>query len=408
MKRLIIIGCGPKALAIASKAYVLKKMGNEVPEVVIIEKYGPGANWNGKNGYTDGELTLGTSPMEDMGFPYASEIHAAVDKEMQKLSWFAYLIEIDQYVEWINRSLQPPKHKILADYFKWVLQKIKTPIIIGEAIAITVKENKWEITYKNGLDKKKIESDGLVITGPGDPHAFPITTDSNAYKEDHIFNGQNVWHHMKKFKDIQKVKIAVIGGGETAAGVVTGLLRFIDDSSQIEIITRHPMLFTRNQNWMEIMYFSKALKWPELSEKEKTEIIKHADRGTFSPQVKNLLDSVYNVNLGMGQAKRIEISKDEAYLITERNNKEQKIRYDYIIEATGFNPLSFTKLLDSSLLKSNRFLPEMIDKDLSVIGLSPKLHIPGMAALAQGPGFCNLSCLGLLSERVLSAYINFK
>ena len=47
----------------------------------------------------------------------------------------------------------------------------------------------------------------------------------------------------------------------------------------------------------------------------------------------------------------------------------------------------------------------MIDVDLSVAGLAPPLHLPVMAGLAQGPGFPNLSCLGLLSDRILRRYV---
>jgi len=35
----------------------------------------------------------------------------------------------------------------------------------------------------------------------------------------------------------------------------------------------------------------------------------------------------------------------------------------------------------------------------------PRLHIPGLAGLSQGPGFANLGALGLLSNRVLQPYL---
>ena len=47
----------------------------------------------------------------------------------------------------------------------------------------------------------------------------------------------------------------------------------------------------------------------------------------------------------------------------------------------------------------------MIGVDLAVAGLAPPLHLPVMAGLAQGPGFPNLSCLGLLSDRILRRYV---
>ena len=37
--------------------------------------------------------------------------------------------------------------------------------------------------------------------------------------------------------------------------------------------------------------------------------------------------------------------------------------------------------------------------------MSPPLHLPVLAGLAQGPGFPNLSCLGLLSDRILRRYV---
>jgi mycobactin lysine-N-oxygenase len=53
-------------------------------------------------------------------------------------------------------------------------------------------------------------------------------------------------------------------------------------------------------------------------------------------------------------------------------------------------------------------LERVIDVDLSVAGLAPPLHLPVMAGLAQGPGFPNLSCLGLLSDRILRRYVPVK
>ena len=48
-------------------------------------------------------------------------------------------------------------------------------------------------------------------------------------------------------------------------------------------------------------------------------------------------------------------------------------------------------------------LQESIGYDLAVADVYPKLFLPGLSGLTQGPGFPNLSCLGLLSDRVLGA-----
>ena len=42
-----------------------------------------------------------------------------------------------------------------------------------------------------------------------------------------------------------------------------------------------------------------------------------------------------------------------------------------------------------------------IGRALELEGMQPRLHIPGLAGLSQGPGFANLGALGLLSNRVL-------
>ena len=42
-----------------------------------------------------------------------------------------------------------------------------------------------------------------------------------------------------------------------------------------------------------------------------------------------------------------------------------------------------------------------IGRNLELLGMRPRLHIPGLAGLSQGPGFANLGALGLLSNRVL-------
>jgi mycobactin lysine-N-oxygenase len=50
-------------------------------------------------------------------------------------------------------------------------------------------------------------------------------------------------------------------------------------------------------------------------------------------------------------------------------------------------------------------LQEAIGHDLAVIDVAPKLFLPNLAGLNQGPGFPNLSCLGLLSDRVLGTQL---
>jgi mycobactin lysine-N-oxygenase len=45
-----------------------------------------------------------------------------------------------------------------------------------------------------------------------------------------------------------------------------------------------------------------------------------------------------------------------------------------------------------------------IDANLRLRNLKPDLFLPMLSSLTRGPGFPNLSCLGLLSDRVLKPY----
>ncbi len=80
---------------------------------------------------------------------------------------------------------------------------------------------------------------------------------------------------------------------------------------------------------------------------------------------------------------------------------------DYLIVATGFNPLWFMPLMPEQLkarLSSKTAVERGIETDLSLRGVYPRLHLPMLAGFQEGPGFPNLSCLGLLSDRILRPY----
>ncbi|BCI87004.1 hypothetical protein NIIDMKKI_22100 [Mycobacterium kansasii] len=89
--------------------------------------------------------------------------------------------------------------------------------------------------------------------------------------------------------------------------------------------------------------------------------------------------------------------------------------FDLVVDGSGADPLWFLPLLDQDAvdmlelelggpLTSDR-LEESIGHDLAVQGLHPKLFLPNLSGFNAGPGFPNLSCLGLLADRVLGAEI---
>ena len=102
-------------------------------------------------------------------------------------------------------------------------------------------------------------------------------------------------------------------------------------------------------------------------------------------------------------------------------HKDEEIRvYDYVILTTGFSPFRLLEklltpqakdfLIKSADLKNfaREEVEESIDENLALGTGVPCLHLPMLASLSQGPGFANLSCLGRLSDHILSRYISLQ
>ena len=87
--------------------------------------------------------------------------------------------------------------------------------------------------------------------------------------------------------------------------------------------------------------------------------------------------------------------------------------HDYVINCTGYDPLEqlrrcwqMTRRRRSSgrwAALGSAFDPDAtaIGRSLELEGVHPSVHVPGLAAVSQGPGFSTLGALGLLADRVL-------
>ena len=88
--------------------------------------------------------------------------------------------------------------------------------------------------------------------------------------------------------------------------------------------------------------------------------------------------------------------------------------HEYVVNCTGFDLLAqlrglFAEPVRAELEERTGPIWERepgtelrFDRSLALEGLEPRLHIPGLAGLSQGPGFANLGSLGLLANRVLT------
>ena len=147
------------------------------------------------------------------------------------------------------------------------------------------------------------------------------------------------------------------------------------------------------------------------SEAHRREFLVRTDRGVFSRQAEAILNQSRGFRALPGTAVAVQAGERQVVVTIEYGDEREHVAYDLVVVAIGFQARWFEALLGeqarhrlAEALAGDE--PERrIEVDLSVAGLSPPLHLPVVAGLAQGPGFPNLSCLGLLSDRVLRRYV---
>jgi mycobactin lysine-N-oxygenase len=205
--------------------------------------------------------------------------------------------------------------------------------------------------------------------------------------------------------------VCVIGSGETAASVVISLLKKAHQRSTIDVLTSRGVLYSRGESYDENRFYSDPGEWPRLAESHRREFLERTDRGVFSLQAEATLRQSRGFRTLAGRAAAIEAGERQVIVTIEYDDEEERVAYDLVVVAIGFEARWFETLLGAEARRrldnvlAGAMLERHIDVDLSIAGLYPPLHVPLLAGLAQGPGFPNLSCLGLLSDRILRRYV---
>lgn len=430
-RKIVVIGAGPKALALNAKAHVLSNLEDSI-EIIAIDKNGIASNWNGMNGFTSGKHSLGTPPEKDVCFPYMSEfIHTlpTINEESFKYSWLSFLIDTKEYQDWTDRGKPSPPHYKWAEYLTWVGEKTKLNLLIGTVVQVCIKNNLWEITYneENDFEKcKTIVADGLVITGPGKPRPLPPDTQHQHYK-----NGQSYWKDRTFLETIldkakrSNARIGVIGGGETSASIVFDLIDFftgknVDESISIDIINRRATIFSRGEGFHENKFYTNPAGWVELTPTLRKEFIARTDRGVFSLNTIDKINGCSFIKPIYGEVRAVSARHEDSLRVRiAKNETHEALDYDCVINALGFDNLGFFDFMDDSFFDAIKFSKNDIMEDKSIIDKnideflsldllkSPKLFLPMNSAFSQGPGFPNLSSLGFLSDRIIRFYKNY-
>ena len=438
---LAVVGAGPKGIAIAAKARALAAAGLDAPRVVLVEPGAVAGNWGGRQGYTSGLLPLGTPAEKDIGFPYASSWgpdSAAVTAAMADYSWQRHLIEQGAYADWVDRGRLRPTHRQWSWYLREVAGKAGAEIIAARVTSLEAAGGRWRLTVQpraaggaadsaelraaggaadsaelraaggaeDGAEPRdEVWADGVVVTGAGPP----IRVARQPEGHPRVLDGRSYWlaqgyGHLAR-------NVCVIGSGETAASVVISLVSKLPKRSTIDVVTSRGVLYSRGESYAENRLYSDPVDWPGLAESHRREFLERTDRGVFSQQAETTLNGSRGFRALAGRA-----VADPGRPTAGRGGHRVRHR-----TGTGrLRPGCRGHRLPGPLVRGTARRPgtrpagqragrsraRAADRtDLSVAGLSPPLHLPAVAGLAQGPGFPNLSCLGLLSDRILGRYV---
>src|SRR2546430_3338965 len=343
---------------------------------------------------------------------------------MMHYSWQSFLIDQLRYADWIDRGRTRPTHNEWSQYIQWVAQKVELELCVGEvtSIATTSDGKHWQLTclLSEGGASFTLTGEGLVMTGPG----TPLTIAGQPEEHPCIMDGASFWLRIEEFVKLRlqvkkPLNIGVIGTGETAAAIVVALVDTLRSSAFIEVISPHGVIYSRDEGFEENKLFSDpdgrlaslygdhqhAANWLQLSERDRREFVRRTDRGVFSLKAMEEISQAENVRSVLGTVQRIHAKETTVRVESEYNGEMKQDEYDYIVVARGFDALWFRKLLDEDTHRrmaavtqsfDGKAIEHAIAVDLSLEGFTPKLHLPMLAGIAQGPGFPNLSCLGLL------------
>jgi mycobactin lysine-N-oxygenase len=456
---LLVVGAGAKATALAAKVHALNTLGAGPFTLTIVEATEVAASWLGRNGMTSGEEPLAIPPIKDIGFPYQSarafgELGEALDRAMMPFTWQQYMIGKGEYGRWVNAGSPTVQHRDYGRYLTWVLSQATAGVRIvrGRVTQVSLPDQGrcWTVevmepsppvesggrqpepagrsrppehTSRSSSEparRRQYECDALVLTGPGVHRALPHDADAGA----RIFHCDSRRSELARIPVEHGSDIAIVGGGESALSAVA-FLRDFRPAARMTVYT--PMLpLSRGESFLENRVFSDPdeVSWSALDPQTRRDFVKHCDRGVFDPGT--LASIAYDDRCRFVTGRVVHVgarrhgdgdASDGVYVDFAAAEGLASARHDYLINCTGFDLLEQLRGLFSPALRAEierqagpvwECPPDSevaIGRFLELEGLHPRLYIPGLGALSQGPGFANLGCLGLLANRVLQPLV---
>lgn len=434
--QLAVIGGGPKAAAIAAKAWALRERGQADIRVTIFEPETIGAYWSGKAGYTDGKQRLCTIAERDVGYPYNSMFGRDVDITMAStFSWARFLQTRPAgyetgYSTWVDAGRKPPSHKHFADYLQWVVSETSPQAKVEKqrVTRLTKERKRWQIGFLDGAGNQStypIGFDAAIVTGPGPAKRVTMRNASGASSEK-IFDGRNFWQRSNdvlrclkqaaKDSKYSENAIVIIGAGGTAAAIFAWLVANGAADLPIQMVASQAALYTRVDSVFENQLFSDETQWSTLSSKSRRAFFDRLNRGVVWATIMDRVSSASKFKMVDGRAKEIIVSSpaDVELEVLRGDGETVTLQASMLIDCSGFDAWWFLSLIDGfpavgaekDRVRRERWQDRMRE-NLQLHGtpwdVFPALHAP-MLSSKLGPGFGSLMVLGAMADRVLRTY----
>ena len=423
---LIIVGAGAKAAGISAKVHILNTLGLTNLSVKVIEGTELAASWKGRNGMTSGEEPLAVTPIKDIGFPYQSHIEfgeagEAIDAALAAFTWQQYMIAKRRYARWVDAGSPPVRHRDYGEYLTWVISRATEGVehLEGQVVQVTLDSEgeRWIVEVEEDGGRSRHACSALVLTGPGIHRAFP----HEPGVAERVFHCDSKRSEFARIPEDEPHDIAIVGGGESALSA-TMFLRGLRPRCRFTIYT--PMLpMSRGESFLENRVFSNpdVVEWGSLDQQTRRDFVKHSDRGVFDPPSLAAIAYDDRVRFVTGRVTDVASSAnggEGVRVVYESPEGTVGGEHDYVANCTGFDLLAQLRTLFPAKAREEierqagpiwdqpAGTEVAIGRHLELKGLQPRLQIPGLAGLSQGPGFANLGALGLLSNRILQPLLD--
>jgi mycobactin lysine-N-oxygenase len=426
---ILIVGAGAKAAALAAKVHAINTLGLAEISMTVVEKTEPAASWLGRNGMTSGEEPLAIPPIKDVGFPYQSsrqfgELGDEIDAALLPFTWQRFAMERHEYAAWVNSGSPSVLHRDYGEYLGWVLERATEGVSIYDGrvteVSLAGDRDLWRVEVaERGRPEDPEQHFGrnLVLTGPGVHRHFPHDPDV----ESRVFHCDSRREEFARVPADEEVEIAIVGGGESALSALV-FLRELRPNARLIVYT--PTLpLSRGESFLENRVFADPdnVGWEHLDIETRRDFVKHCDRGVFDQTVLARIADDDHLSFVCGRAVHVSLSDDGEGAQLEFDSPSEGMRserYDFVINCTGFDLLRQLRGLFPDAVRDQ--VEEQcgplwdrppktevpIGRALELKDVHPRLHIPGLGGLSQGPGFANLGSLGLLANRVLQPLLN--